>query len=56
MKELLLKAMELGYSYKFRYYDYKVNEFTVPSLLTEARIERLLSDESVAEIHIIIHQ
>ena len=54
VKVLLQKAMELGCKYKFRYYDYKKDEFVMPALLTEQRIERLLTDKSIAEIHIII--
>jgi len=54
MKELLLLAMKNNCEYQFRYYDYKKNEFTVPVLLTDARIERLLDDLSIAEIRLII--
>lgn len=54
MKEFLIEAMKLGYKYEFQYYDYKVNEWTVPVLLTDARISRLLADKSISKIRIII--
>ena len=53
-KALLRKAMKAGCKYQFQYYDYKPNEWTAPVLLTEDRINRLLSDKSISEIHIII--
>ena len=54
MKTLLKKAMKEGCEYQFQYYDYEPNEWTAPVLLTEDRINRLLSDKSISEIHIII--
>jgi hypothetical protein len=54
MKELLLKAMELGCQYQIRYVDYEVGCYTMPVLLTENRINEMLSDSSVCEIFIII--
>lgn len=54
LRELLQKAMKLGCKYQFQYYDYNPNEWTAPVLLTKDRIERLLSDKSISEIHIII--
>jgi ribosomal protein L20 len=53
LRTMLESALRLGCQYKFRYYDYEEDEFTVPVLLNEDRIERLLSDLSIAEVQII---
>jgi hypothetical protein len=54
MKELLLKAMNEGCKYTMQYVDYPHNSWTAPLLLTEDRINKMLSDVSVKEIRIII--
>jgi hypothetical protein len=54
MKELLLLAMKQGCKYQLQYSDYEPNQWTAPVLLTEERINQMLLDNSVKEIHIII--
>ena len=54
-KRLLQVAMRMGYKYELRYTDYEANQWTAPVLLTENRINEMLNDFSVTEIHIIIN-
>jgi hypothetical protein len=54
MEELLKLAMKLDYSYRFKFYDYEPTEWVIESRLTEERINRLLNDNSISEIQIII--
>ncbi len=51
MKQLLINAMKMGAKYSVHYIDAPEGSFTLPSLLTNERIERL-QDYSIDELRL----
>lgn len=54
LEEMLRTAMQNGATHQVRYSDYDENQWTVPVLLTDERIDRIINDLSVIEIRIIL--
>lgn len=54
-EHFLRTAMNLGLKHKIQYVDWPDNEWTLESLVTESRIQKILSDDSIKTVAIIIN-
>ena len=53
LKNYLIQSMEQwGCRYELQYFDYVENQWTVPTLLTEERIEKIITDNSIKNIRL----
>jgi hypothetical protein len=54
IRMILANCMQINADHQIRYSDYEKDQFTVPCKLTIERIERIIHDNSIQEIKIII--
>lgn len=54
LEKLLREAMEKESLYEIHFIDYEDNQWTAPVLLSEDRIHRILTDNSVDRIRLIL--